>query len=70
MKHHLLTVLGVVIALVLLLVVVVEPVSAVSPLVERTNQPPDISWIFLVLIGGVALLASIVWLRKLRRIAL
>jgi Co/Zn/Cd efflux system component len=69
MMHHLLTVLGVVIALVLLLVVVVEPVSAVSPVVERVNQPPDISWIFLVLVGGVALLASIVWLRKLRRIA-
>jgi len=67
--HHSLTVLGVVTTLVLLLVVVVEPVSAVSPLVERTNQPLDISWIFLVLVGGVALLAGVVWLRKLRRIA-
>lgn len=67
MKHHALTVLGVVITLVLLLVVVVEPVSAVSSLVERTNRPPDISWIFLVLIGGVALLAGAAWLRKLRR---
>lgn len=67
MKHHLLTVLGVVITLVLLLVIVVEPALAVSSLVERTNQPPDISWIFLVLVGGVALLAGATWLRRLRR---
>lgn len=67
MMHHSLTVLGIVVTLVLLLIVTVEPVSAVSLPVERTDSPPDVSWMFLVLVGGVALLAGIVWLRRLRQ---
>ncbi len=69
MMHHSLTVLGIVTTLVLSLVVVVEPVCAVSLPIEHTGSPPDVSWMFLVLVGGLALLASVVWLRRLRRIA-
>jgi hypothetical protein len=65
--RHLLTVVGIVAALILLLVVAVRPALADSPAVERADQPQDISWIFLALVGGVALLAGVVWVRKLRR---
>lgn len=69
MRHHLLTVVGAVTMLVLLLVVLVEPVSAISPLVESADQPSDVPWSLLVVVGGVVLLASVIWLRKLRRLA-
>jgi hypothetical protein len=65
--RHLLTVVGIVAALILLLVVAVRPALAGSPAVERADRPEDASWIFLALVGGVALLAGVVWVRKLRR---
>lgn len=66
--HHSLTVLGIVVVLILSLAIAVEPVFATSLTVERTDSP-DISWMFLVLVGGVALLAGVVWLRRLRQMA-
>lgn len=69
MIHHSLTVLGIVVALVLSLAIAVEPVSAVLLPVERTDSPPDVSWMLLMLVGGVALLAGVVWLRRLRQMA-
>lgn len=66
--RHWLTVMGIVAALIALLVVAVEPALAGPLAVEYAGQPPDISWIFLALVGGMALLAGVVWLRRLRRI--
>jgi hypothetical protein len=65
--RHLLTVIGIVAALILLLAVAVKPALAGPLAVERADRPQDVSWIFLALVGGLALLAGVVWVRKLRR---
>ncbi len=66
--RHLVTMMGVIAALITLLVVTVEPVLARSQAIESTGQPQDVSWILVMLIGGLVLLAGVVWLRRLRRI--
>ena len=78
MGHHLIRVTGIIITLTLLLAVFVEPACArqarhepgeTTPISsDDKEQVEDTALVCLALIGGTALLAGGVWMRKLRMI--